>query len=208
MLRTFLFVLLCATVGIARAAPTILVFGDSISAGYGLPQGTGWVDLLRERLKAEHYDYKVANASLSGETTTGGKNRLPAALAKHKPQIVILELGANDALRGARAADISANLSAMIAEVRKYQSSVLLLGMRVPPNYGSEYEQKFRSVYEDIAKSKRVALAPFLFEGFAENRAMFQPDGIHPTAAAQRPMLDTVWPHLQPLLVRPAVTTR
>ena len=98
--------------------------------------------------------------------------------------------------------------SAMIAEERKYQSSVLLLGMRVPPNYGSEYEQKFRSVYEDIAKSKRVALAPFLFEGFAENRAMFQPDGIHPTAAAQRPMLDTVWPHLQPLLVRPAVTTR
>ena len=188
--------------GIARAAPTILVFGDSISAGYGLPQGAGWVDLLRERLKHDHYDYTVANASLSGETTLGGKNRLGAALARYKPQVVILELGANDALRGTRATDISANLSAMISDARKRGSEVMLLGMRVPPNYGSDYEEKFRRVYADIAKSGRVPLAPFLFEGFAENRAMFQPDGIHPTVAAQRLLLDNVWPHLQPLLAK------
>lgn len=200
MLRIFLFLVLSVAAGITHAAATILVFGDSISAGYGLPRDQGWVDLLRARLARDHPDYKVINASLSGETTVGGKSRLPATLAQHHPQIVILELGGNDGLRGTRTETIRANLATMIAECRKHNSRVLLVGMRVPPNYGSDYEEKFRSLYAALAKSEHVPLAPFLFEGFAADRGMFQSDGIHPVAAAQEKMLDTVWPHLRLLL--------
>ncbi len=209
MLRLFLFVLLLSAAGITHAAATILVFGDSISAGYGLPRDQGWVDLLRARLAREHADYKVVNASVTGETTVGGKIQLGAALNRHQPQIVILELGGNDGLRGTRVEAIRANLAAMIAACRKHGSRVLLVGMRVPPNYGSDYEQKFHLVYETTAKSQRVALVPFLFEGFAADRAMFQSDGIHPTAAAQEKMLDNIWPRLRPLLTpRPAKAKR
>jgi acyl-CoA thioesterase-1 len=200
ILRIFLFVLLSGAAGIAHATATILVFGDSISAGYGLPRDSGWVDLLRARLVREHADYTVVNASVSGETTVGGKARLAAALKQHQPRIVILELGGNDGLRGARIDTIRANLAAMIEECRKHGSRVLLVGMRVPPNYGSDYEKKFRLMFDELAKTQRVALAPFLFEGFAADRGMFQPDGIHPTEAAQAKMLDNVWPHLRPLL--------
>jgi acyl-CoA thioesterase-1 len=200
MLRIFLFLVMAAAASLAHAATTILVFGDSISAGYGLPRDQSWVDLLRARLAREHVDYKVINASLSGETTVGGKIRLPATLAQYQPQIVIIELGANDGLRGTRIDTIRANLTAMIAECRKRKNRVLLVGMRVPPNYGSDYEEKFRALYGALAKTLRVPLAPFLFEGFATDRGMFQPDGIHPTAAAQEKMLDNVWPHLRPLL--------
>ena len=200
MLRIILFVLLWSAAGITHAAATILVFGDSIAAGYGLPQGAGWAELLRERLAREKYDYKVVNASLTGETTVGGKNRLAAALVRHKPQIVILELGGNDGLRGTAIGTLHGNLAAMIADCRKYNSRVLLIGMRVPPNYGSDYEEKFRAVYAAVARSHRVPLVPFLFEGFATDRGKFQPDGIHPTAAAQAQMLDTVWQQLRPML--------
>ena len=200
MLRLILFVLLLSAAGITQAAATLLVFGDSISAGYGLPRDQGWVELLRARLAREHADYKVVNASVTGETTVGGKLHLGAALARHKPRIVILELGGNDGLRGTRVDTIRANLTAMIAECRKQGSRVLLVGMRVPPNYGSDYEQKFHLVFETSAKTQRVPLVPFLFEGFAADRAMFQSDGIHPTAAAQEKMLDNIWPKLQPLL--------
>lgn len=209
MLRTFLFVLLLSAAGITHAAATILVFGDSISAGYGLPREQGWVDLLRARLAREHADYKVVNASVTGETTVGGKIHLGAALKLHQPQIVILELGGNDGLRGARVETIRANLTAMIAACREHGSRVLLVGMRVPPNYGSDYEHKFHLVYETTAKNQRVALVPFLFEGFAADRTMFQSDGIHPTAAAQKKMLDNIWPRLRPLLTpRPATAKR
>ncbi len=200
MLRIFLFVLLFSAAGITHAAATILVFGDSISAGYGLPRDQGWVDLLRARLVREHADYMVVNASVTGETTVGGKTHLGAALNRHQPQIVILELGGNDGLRGTRVETIRANLTAMIAACRKHGSRVLLVGMRVPPNYGSDYEHKFRLVYETTAKTQRVTLVPFLFEGFAADRTMFQSDGIHPTIDAQEKMLDNIWPRLRPLL--------
>ena len=167
-----------------------------------MPRGAGWVDLLRTRVAHAPYDYKVVNASLTGETTTGGKSRLGATLAQNRPDIVILALGGNDGLRGANIDSISANLTAMIADCRSHGSKVLLVGMRVPPNYGSDYERKFRTLYQSVAASQRVALTPFLFEGFATDRSRFQPDGIHPTAAVQAQMLDTVWQQLRPLLAQ------
>ena len=201
MLRIFLFVLWWNAAGVAYAAASIMVFGDSLSAGYGLPQGAGWVDLLQQRLAREKYDYKVINASLTGETTVSGKNRLGGALTRHKPEIVILELGGNDGLRGAGIDTIRANLTAMIAACRRREARVLLVGMQLPPNYGSTYVEKFRSMYGSVAKSQRVTLVPSLLEGFAADRGAFQPDGIHPNAAAQPRMLDTVWKQLQPMLV-------
>jgi acyl-CoA thioesterase I len=200
MLRIVLFLLLSGAAGVACAASTILVFGDSVSAGYGLPRDQNWVDLLRARLAREHADYKVVNASVTGETTTGGKLRLASTLKQHQPQVVILELGGNDGLRGTRVDTIRANLAAMIAECRRHHSRVLLVGMNVPPNYGSDYTEKFRLVFATVAQAQHVPLVPFLFEGFAADRAMFQPDGIHPVAAAQQKMLDNVWSHLRPLL--------
>ena len=208
MLKSFLLLLLIGAAGAVHAAPTILVFGDSISAGYGLPRGQSWVDLLQARLEREHADYKVVNASLSGETTDGGRRRLPAALAEHRPQITIIELGGNDGLRGARPETLRANLAAMIAECRKQGSRVLLVGMDLPPNYGSDYTEKFRAVYASLAQDERVPLVPFLFAGFAANRAMFQPDGIHPTVGAQQKILDTVWPQLRPLLAGKTASSR
>ncbi len=206
MLRFVLILLLSGAAGVAGAASTILVFGDSISAGYGLPRDQSWVDLLRARLAREHADYKVVNASVTGETTTGGKLRIAATLNQHQPQVVILELGGNDGLRGTRVDAIRANLAAIIAECRRHQSRVLLVGMNVPPNYGSDYTEKFRQIFAAVAQAQHVPLVPFLFEGFAADRAMFQPDGIHPVAAAQPKMLDNVWPQLRPLLAqsRPA----
>ena len=179
-----------------------MVFGDSISAGYGLRQGTGWVDLLQRRLTSEKYDYKVINTSLSGETTLGGKNRIGRALAQHKPDIVILELGANDGLRGAGVEAVRANLAAMIADCRKRGAKVLLVGMQLPPNYGSDYTEKFRSAYSSIASSLRVPLVPFLLEGFAADPGAFLSDGVHPNASAQLRMLDTIWIQLRPMLSR------
>ena len=209
MLKHFLFLLLIGAAGSTHAAtPTILVFGDSVSAGYGLPRGQSWVDLLQARLAREHADYRVVNASLTGETAEGGRRRLPAALDQHRPQITILELGGNDGLRGARIDTLRANLTAMIAECRRHDSRVLLVGMTLPPNYGSEYGEKFRAVYAALAKAQRVPLAPFLFEGFATDSGMFQADGIHPVAAAQPRMLDNVWPYLRPLLTAKTPSSR
>jgi len=208
MLRIFLVLLLSGVGTLAHAASTVLVFGDSISAGYGIAREQGWVDLLRARLAREHADYKVVNASVTGETTAGGQLRLASALKQHLPQIVILELGGNDGLRGTPAQTIRANLAAMVDECRRQHSRVLLVGMNVPPNYGSDYTEKFREVFETVARSQRVPLVPFLFEGFATERALFQPDGIHPVAAAQQKMLDNVWPKLLPLLTPPAAGAR
>jgi acyl-CoA thioesterase-1 len=181
-------------------AATILVYGDSLSAAYGLTQDQGWVNLLARRLHAERPDYKVANASISGETTHGGRNRIEGALKVHRPAIVIVELGANDGLRGSSIDSTRANLESIIDASRRAGARVLLVGMRLPPNYGAAYTEKFQQLYAEIAKKKKVPLVPFLFEGFGEDPKYFLPDGIHPAAQAQPVMLDTVWKELQPLL--------
>ena len=186
------------------SAATILVFGDSLSAAYGLAQTAGWPSLLEKRLRDEGYDYRVANASLSGETTTGGAARIEGALKAHKPAIVVLELGANDGLRGQSIDLMKRNLENMIDASRRAKAEVLLVGMRLPPNYGPAYVEKFHRTYYDVAKSKRTSLVPFLFEGFAEDARFFQTDRVHPTSEAQALMLDVVWKGLKPMLKKPA----
>ncbi len=184
----------------AGAAATLLVFGDSISAGYGLPPETGWVHLLRQRLAQVGADYTVVNASISGETASGGRRRLEAVLDKHRPDIVVLELGGNDGLRGARIQSLQADLDAMVTASLKRQARVILVGMRLPPNYGASYVQRFEDVYRAVAKKHRVMFVPFPFEGFGERQELFQSDGIHPTREAQALMLETVWKALGPLV--------
>lgn len=180
--------------------PVALVLGDSISAGYGLPTGRGWVDLLAQKMEREGYRFKVVNASVSGETTLGGRNRLPPLLAQHRPAVVIVELGANDALRGYPLATVRANLDAIVAGSRAAGAKVLVLGMRIPPNYGPAYARDFNEVFATVAKTSKSALVPFLLDGFAERRDMFQEDGIHPGIAAQAIMADTVFAAVRPVL--------
>ena len=183
-----------------RAPPVILLVGDSVSAGYGLPTGVGWASLLQQRLDARHFRYRVVNASISGDTTAGGRARLGALLAQHRPAITIIELGGNDGLRGGSLDAMRANLDAMTSAAQNAGSRVLLVGIRVPPNYGAAYGERFAATYGEVARARKAALVPFLFEGFAENDSMFQPDRIHPLAGAQTKMLDNVWPSLAPLL--------
>jgi acyl-CoA thioesterase-1 len=187
----------------ASAAATILIFGDSISAGYGLPPETGWVQLLRQRLAKAGADYTVVNASISGETAAGGRRRIAAALDKHRPSIVVIELGGNDGLRGARVESLQADLEAMVTASLERKARVVLVGMRLPPNYGASYVQRFENVYRAVAKKHRVTLVPFLFDGFGERQELFQGDGIHPTREAQPLMLETVWQALGPLVSAP-----
>lgn len=184
----------------AAGAATLLVFGDSLSSGYGLPRERGWVALLAERLRSQRFDYTVVNASISGETTSGGAGRIEAALKQHRPAIVILALGGNDGLRGANLEAMRQNLEAMIEASRRARARVLLVGAKLPPNYGAVYAEKFQAVFADVARQHRAAFVPFLLEGFAENRELFQEDGIHPAAAAQPRMLENVWRGLRPLL--------
>jgi len=179
------------------------VFGDSLSAGLGMPRERAWPALLEARLAQRHYPYRVVNASISGETTSGGVTRLPEALAKFKPAIVILELGANDGLRGLAINEMRSNLDTMIRQSRARRVKVLLIGIRLPPNYGGDYTRKFADSYAELGRRYKTALLPFLFEGFAENRDAFQEDGLHPTAAIQPLMLDNVWRVLSPLLSKP-----
>ena len=184
------------------SAGIVLVVGDSISAGYGLTKGTGWVELLATRIDAERRPWRVVNASITGDTTAGGRARLPALLAQHKPGVVIVELGGNDGLRGGNLKSTKDNLDAMIAAVRKANARPILVGMRLPPNYGPAYTREFDAMYGDVAKSSGAALVPFFFAGFAESDEYFQPDRIHPTTAAQSKLLDNVWPVLSPLLTK------
>lgn len=180
--------------------PVLLVLGDSLSAGYGLPQGRSWVDLLRKRIAEENLDHHVINASISGETTLGGRNRLDALLRQHQPRVVIIELGANDGLRGQPVDALRENLSAMVRAARKAGARSLLVGMQIPPNYGQEYTRKFQNAFVQVARTEKVPLVPFLLDGFADKRELFQQDGIHPGEAAQPLMVKTVWPKLAPLL--------
>ncbi len=187
----------------APAAPTLLVVGDSVSAGYGLTGGTGWVNLLSARMKERHFPYEVVNASISGDTTAGGRARLPALLTQYHPAIVVIEMGGNDGLRGGDLKAARDNLDAMVAAAKRAGAKVLLVGIRIPPNYGSAYTREFDAMFTTTAAGQKVPLVPFLFEGFAERNDMFQPDRIHPTVAAQPTLLDNVWTYLQPLLGKP-----
>jgi acyl-CoA thioesterase-1 len=186
----------------ARRGP-LLVVGDSLSAEYGLQRGSGWVALLQQRLARERVAIEVVNASISGDTTSGGRSRLPALLAQHKPGIVIIELGGNDALRGLPLNMTQANLLAMVQAAQAAGARVLLLGMQLPPNYGQKYAQDFANLFASVAKAEGAALLPFFLAGVADGPdadKMFQPDRIHPNAQAQPRMLDNVWPALKPLL--------
>ena len=189
--------------GAITSQRTLLVFGDSLSAGYGINASAGWVSLLDKRLRAEGYGYRVVNASVSGETTTGGLSRLPRALATHRPALVILELGANDGLRGLPLETSRANLEQMLRACRVAGVRVLLLGMKMPPNYGPKYTTGFERLFSDLARTYRVPLIPFFLDGVALNPALIQADGLHPTAAAQPLLLKNVWPRLAPLLRKP-----
>lgn len=200
-LRVALLAAMLLTGSAAGAKPSaILIFGDSLSAEYGLPRGTGWVQLLSRRLAKEAGQYSVVNASISGETTSGGRTRLPQLLQRHRPSIVVLQLGANDGLRGLSLASMRDNLAAMIEASREAGARVLLVGMRIPPNYGRGYAERFAGVYAQLASDQKVALVPFLLDGFADDLEFFQADRIHPNERAQTRMLDTVWPQLAPLL--------
>ena len=182
----------------ASAAPSVLVWGDSLSAAHGIPRDQGWVALLRARLKA--LGIQVVNASVSGETTQGGLSRLPDALKRVKPVIFILELGANDGLRGLPLKQMQANLSTMIELARAAGAKILLIGMRLPPNYGRAYTRRFARVYRDIADREKIPLLPFLLDGVADDFDKMQADGLHPTAAAQPRLLENVWQPLRALL--------
>lgn len=180
----------------------VLVMGDSLSAEYGIKRDAGWVKLLNERLAQRKFNWRVVNASVSGETTSGGLNRLPPLLAEHRPRVVIVELGANDGLRGLPVAAMKRNLGAMIETARNNGARVLLVGMRIPPNYGREYATAFAGAYAALASSASVAYTPFLLDGIADTPEMFQADRIHPNESAQARLLDNVWPALEPLLRR------
>lgn len=182
------------------AAQTLLVVGDSISAGLGLDTSLGWVSLLDKRLKEQGFDYTVVNASISGDTTAGGLARLPALLSEQKPTLVVIELGGNDGLRGMAPAQLQQNLNAMVQQSRQAGAKVVLLGMRLPPNYGQRYTDAFAMVFESVASEQKIALVPFFLEGVGGVQGMMQADGIHPAVVAQPKLLDNVWPTLKPLL--------
>jgi acyl-CoA thioesterase-1 len=193
--------LVVASTSAAAATPVILVFGDSISAGYGLSRvEQGWVALLQAKLTDEGYGYQVVNASVSGETTAGGLSRLPRALALHLPEIVIIELGGNDGLRALPVAQMRANLGQMVTLSSASGAHVLLLGMRMPPNYGPDYTEQFRSSFSDLAREKKLPFVPFLLNDIAQNPSLMQADGIHPDAGGQPKLLANIWPALQPML--------
>ena len=187
----------------AKAPATVLVLGDSLSAEYGIARGQGWVALLEKRLADEHLGYKVVNASISGDTTSGGRSRLPALLRQHRPQVVVLELGGNDALRGLPLSMTEANLAEMARQSKAAGARVLVAGMAVPPNYGRSYGEQFMALFAKVARAEGTALVPFILAGVADAadaEAMFQPDRIHPRAEAHPRILGNVWPALKPLL--------
>lgn len=183
------------------AAQTILVLGDSISAGYGLAQGEGWVALLEQRIARDKLDYQVVNASISGETTLGGLNRIASVLKEHRPAVVVVALGGNDGLRGNPLEEIRRNLIAIAAACRKDGAKVVIAGMRIPPNYGPVYTRRFEGLFAEVARQQNVSLVPFMLQGFADDRKLFQADGIHPAAAAQPRILDNIYHRLRPLLL-------
>jgi acyl-CoA thioesterase-1 len=203
LIRILLALLLVPVALPCQATPdsrTLLVVGDSLSAAYGIPVQNGWVALLQQRLAAEEYPYTVVNASISGDTTANARARLPQALARHQPQIVVLELGGNDGLRGLSLAAMEDNLAAMIETATASGAQVLLIGVQLPPNYGPQYTGKFQAIYRDLAQRYDIALLPSLVDGVGTDSKLMQGDGIHPNRDAQPLMLARVWDRLQPLL--------
>jgi len=182
------------------ASPAILIFGDSLSAGHGIALAQSWPALLAKRVEDKPFAYRVVNASISGETTAGGHARFAGALERTQPAVVVIALGANDGLRGLPIAQMRQNLVAMIRDAKARKSRVLLIGMKLPPNYGPDYAHQFEQTFVDIAREERVALLPFLLAPIALDRAAYQPDGLHPTADAQAKLLEPVWTALRPLL--------
>ena len=194
---------LAATANAYSAPKTVLVVGDSLSAEYGIARGAGWVALLEQKMKSEKIDAKVVNASISGETTSGGKARLPALLGQHKPDLVVIELGANDGLRGLPVPSAEANLRAMIAAAQAQKARVLLVGMRMPPNYGRAYTERFFGMFKTVATSTKSPLVPFMLEGVADKPALFQQDRLHPTAQAHPIILNNIWPTFEKMVKQP-----
>jgi len=190
-----------AASGSAYSAPkTVLVVGDSLSAEYGIARGSGWVALLEQKLKAQRIDARVVNASISGETTSGGRTRLPALLQQHKPNLVVFELGANDGLRGLPVPAAEDNLRTMISLAQKNQAKVLLVGMRMPPNYGRAYTDRFAGMFKELSTELKVPLVPFMLDGVALEPANFQADRLHPLATAHPTILNNIWPQFAPLI--------
>ncbi|MBS99229.1 MAG: arylesterase [Oceanospirillaceae bacterium] len=197
-MRVFLFLILLIS-GVAQASP-LLVLGDSLSAAYGIERDQGWVNLLRQRLSEQGYDLEVVNASVSGETTSGGLSRLPPLLETHQPSIVIIELGANDGLRGTPLDIVRRNLEQLVETAEVSGARVILVGNHLPPNYGPRYTQAFFALFQEVAEEKSAALVPFLLEGVADDWDLMQEDGYHPKASAQAQILETVWDELGPML--------
>jgi acyl-CoA thioesterase-1 len=203
VLRAVALVMLASfTMSAYSASKTIVVLGDSLSAEYGLARGEGWVNLLQKKLEAEKISATIVNASISGETTSGGAARLQALLDKHKPAVVVIELGANDALRGLSLIATQQNLRGMVAAAQKAKAKVLLVGMQIPPNYGTDYTRQFADLFPKIAKETKSALVPFMLKGVADqaDTTLFQADRIHPAAVAHPIILNNIWPQLKPLL--------
>jgi acyl-CoA thioesterase-1 len=194
---------LAATASAYSAPKTVLVVGDSLSAEYGIARGAGWVALLEQKLKAEKIDARVVNASISGETTSGGRARLPALLKQHDPDLVVIELGANDGLRGLPVPSAEANLRAMIAMAQEKKARVLMIGMRMPPNYGRAYTERFFTMFKTVSSSTGSPLVPFMLEGVADKPALFQQDRMHPSAQAHPIILNNIWPQFVALLKKP-----
>ena len=199
-LRYLLAAALLLAACLPAAARTALVFGDSLSAAYGLSADQGWVHLLGQRVQRSGLDWRIVNASISGETAAGGLRRLPEDLKRHKPDIVVIALGANDALRGQPVAGIRANIERMVVLARAARAEPVLVGIMIPPNYGIDYAAQFRDLYPELARKLKVPLVPFLLDGVAEKPEFFQADQLHPTGAAQPRILDNVWKVLEPLL--------
>ncbi len=200
-MRLYLLVFIfCLSLSAEAQDKTLLVLGDSISAGYGVALKQGWVHLLQTRLNHLGYRYKVINASISGDTTRGAQVRLGKILEQRQPDISIIELGGNDGLRGLSLQQMSANLAAISKELLAHHSKVLLIPMRLPPNYGPVYNRRFAQVYQQLALAHDIVLADFILQDIADNAELMQSDGIHPLAEAQQKMLDNIWPSLQPLL--------
>ena len=199
-MRTLLFLLLIITSPASFAS--MLVLGDSLAAGYGIDQEKGWVNLMRDRLKNSGYTLEVVNASVSGETTSGGLSRLPGLLETHQPSLVLIELGANDGLRGTPLDIVRGNLQQLVDLSQAAGADVLVVGNRLPPNYGPQYTQAFFALFEEVAQEKKTGLVPFLLDGVASDWDLMQDDGYHPKAVAQPKILDTVWAGLAPMLAQ------
>jgi len=202
MLRQLLLIVLLTAPAVSTAKPVIMVLGDSLSASYGIDQKDGWVSLLEQRLNTNGFLYTVINTSISGETTRGGLSRFDKLLKQHNPEIVIIELGANDGLRGLSLESMYTNLAKIIEQSLSHEADVLLTGMRIPPNYGKKYTEQFADVYHQLAQRYKVNLVPFLLSGIENNSTMFQTDRLHPIVDAQPVILDNVWTHLVRILAK------